>query len=147
MIDSWFAGFVILDLTLTGFYIGNWAYRFFEENYYDLIAVGGGVTETLIGLCGLVMTLVLYRLRIQSPAAGTYFAFTLPSTNGIYTLPFVTSGNDKSGIKGYKPQVTDNGIDSDTQSLLKLLEEDQLSNEGPYNHSLSVPINQGIFLA
>jgi len=122
-----------------GFYIGNWVYRYYLEEYYDMIAIGGGVAETLIGFVGLVLTLVIYRVRVQSNK-GTYFTVTLPST-GIYTLPFVAS-MEKGMSKMYQP--TSTGTDADTQSLMKLLEDDQ--SVGPYNH-LSVPIHEGTFTA
>jgi len=144
-IDSLLLTYVTGMFCYRGFYIGNWVYRYYVESYYDLIAIGGGITETLIGFGGLIMIVVLYRLRIQ-PSAGTYFAVAPPSPNGIYTLPFVTSTIEKMGVKA-KGMDRDLAAEADTQSLIKLLEEDQQSL-GPYSNQLSVPINNdGSFIA
>jgi len=116
-----------------GFYIGNWVYRYLVEEYYDMIAIGGGVAETLIGFCGLILTIVIYRVRVQ-PSKGTYIAVLPP--NGIYTLPLAVE-------KGMSKMTNNRAVD--TQSLMKLLDEDE--NRGPYNHDLSVPIHQGNFTA
>jgi hypothetical protein len=77
-------GYIILYIlgmaTYRGFYIGNWVYRYYNEDYYDAIAFFGGCVEVLIGVFGLLTILTIMLAKpCSSPSSTQSNIYVLPS--------------------------------------------------------------------
>jgi ER lumen protein retaining receptor len=72
-----------------GMYIFNWVYRYNTENYFDMIAVVGGVIETSIAVFGLA-AVILRNISKYSNLAGVQMpsVYTIPSAVSVFENSF-----------------------------------------------------------
>jgi len=120
-VDAYLVMYILALMIYRGSYLGNWVHRYYNEDYYDIIAVISGIVETLIASLGLLFTILKY-----NEASDTGYAAGSSKINpSVYTLPFITNVQNK-GFFGGK------GGSHDKVGLLS----------GPYNPDLSIPILQ-----
>lgn len=77
--ETMIAYYLIALGSYRGLYILNWIYRYYNENYYDLIAVVAGIVQTVI------FGIVFVRLvKMRKVANGQ---LSLNSPTQVFTLP------------------------------------------------------------
>jgi len=79
-VDGYLGLYVLGMACYRGFYIGNWVYRYYNEDYYDPIAIISGCVETFVGVFGLLtmFTIVLGK-PCNSERSGESSIYVLPS--------------------------------------------------------------------
>lgn len=60
----------------------NWTYRYYQDSNYDLLAIGGGIVETSVGIVGLCVLII----RLMNKCNAYRSKNVVPS---IYILPSV----------------------------------------------------------
>jgi len=80
-----------------GMYILNWLYRYNTENYFDMIAVVGGVIETSIAVIGL-LAVIFRNISKYSNVAGVMSpsVYTIPSAIQVFENSFNQMKNSDS---------------------------------------------------